>query len=446
MRIDWWILRVAACMCYIGHGAFGLLTKEEWLPFFGVVGIPRDAALALMPLIGAVDVALGIAVLWRPTRVLFVYMAAWALWTAALRPLAGGSAFELVERAGNYGVPLALLLVVGPGRVWRDWVTTPTPSLSPTRSQLLRRALMWTTALLLFGHGALVALEGKQLLARHFAVIGLGTASATAAGWAEMALAFLLLARPHPALLLAVALWKGATELLYPLAGAPIWEFIERGGSYGAPLALALLLPRSPVHAAVSRLAMVLVMSAVAVTTPLSAQQRVSDSGLVDLLRRGGYALVFRHTATDHDATDRGPDRASQRNLTDEGAQEARAIGAAIRSLGIPIGDVRANPMYRNRETAEHAFGRATVDSTLAGSGAVSSLRAMLGTPVSRGANRVIVTRIGILSGAFEGYDIGPIDEGDCIVVEPLSAGQFHVVAHLKAMDWGRLHPSAGVH
>ena len=74
-------------MCYIGHGAFGLLTKKEWVPFFGVAGIPRDAALALMPLIGAVDVALGIAVLWRPTRVLFVYMAVWALWTAALRPL-----------------------------------------------------------------------------------------------------------------------------------------------------------------------------------------------------------------------------------------------------------------------------------------------------------------------------------------------------------------------
>jgi len=261
-----------------------------------------------------------------------------------------------------------------------------------------------------------------------------------------MALAFLLLARPHPSLLFAVALWKVATELLYPIAGAPIWEFIERGGSYGAPLALALLLPRSRVHSALTRLAMVLVVSTVGVATPLWAQQRVSDSGLVDLLRRGGYVLAFRHTATDHDATDRGPDRASQRNLTDEGAQQARGIGAAIRSLGIPIGEVRANPMYRNRETAQHAFGRATVDSTLAGRGAVSSLRAMLGTPVARGANRVIVTRIGILSGAFEGYDVGPIDEGDCIVVEPLSAGQFSVVAHLKWMDWARLTRSAGAY
>jgi hypothetical protein len=32
---------------------------------------------------------------------------------------------------------------------------------------------------------------------------------------------------------------KLGTEALRPLAGEPIWEFIERGGSYGAPLALA---------------------------------------------------------------------------------------------------------------------------------------------------------------------------------------------------------------
>jgi hypothetical protein len=35
--------------------------------------------------------------------------------------------------------------------------------------------------------------------------------------------------------------WKLGTEALRPLAGEPIWEFIERGGSYGAPLALAWL-------------------------------------------------------------------------------------------------------------------------------------------------------------------------------------------------------------
>jgi hypothetical protein len=39
--------------------------------------------------------------------------------------------------------------------------------------------------------------------------------------------------------LLFVFAWKLGTEAFRPLAGEPMWEFIERGGSYGAPLALA---------------------------------------------------------------------------------------------------------------------------------------------------------------------------------------------------------------
>jgi hypothetical protein len=35
--------------------------------------------------------------------------------------------------------------------------------------------------------------------------------------------------------------WKVGTEWLRPMAGEPLWEFIERGGSYAAPLALLVL-------------------------------------------------------------------------------------------------------------------------------------------------------------------------------------------------------------
>ena len=51
-----------------------------------------------------------------------------------------------------------------------------------------------------------------------------------------------VVARPTPVLLLAIAVWKMATEALYPMSGTPIWEFVERAGSYAAPLALALIL------------------------------------------------------------------------------------------------------------------------------------------------------------------------------------------------------------
>lgn len=36
-----WILRLGVVGCFIGHGAYGVLTKEAWVPFFGVVGIGR---------------------------------------------------------------------------------------------------------------------------------------------------------------------------------------------------------------------------------------------------------------------------------------------------------------------------------------------------------------------------------------------------------------------
>jgi hypothetical protein len=28
------VLRIAAAICFIGHGAFGIITKAGWLPYF----------------------------------------------------------------------------------------------------------------------------------------------------------------------------------------------------------------------------------------------------------------------------------------------------------------------------------------------------------------------------------------------------------------------------
>ena len=98
-----------------------------------------------------------------------------------------------------------------------------------------------TTALLLFGHGALQAITGKTLFATHYALLGLPSSTVATLGSLEIIAAMLVLLRPNPALLVAIAIWKLATEALFPMSGAPVWEFIERGGSYAAPLALALL-------------------------------------------------------------------------------------------------------------------------------------------------------------------------------------------------------------
>lgn len=60
------IFRIGAALCFIGHGAFGFITKQDWVPFFGIVGIPEAVAYQIMPLIGLMDVTLGLLVLVRP--------------------------------------------------------------------------------------------------------------------------------------------------------------------------------------------------------------------------------------------------------------------------------------------------------------------------------------------------------------------------------------------
>jgi hypothetical protein len=54
-------------------------------------------------------------------------------------------------------------------------------------------------------------------------------------------LALAVLFRPDRRLLVGVLVWKLATEALCPMAGSPFWVFVEHGGSYVAPLALAVL-------------------------------------------------------------------------------------------------------------------------------------------------------------------------------------------------------------
>jgi hypothetical protein len=239
-----WALRIGAAGCFIGHGAFGFITKAAWVPYFAVVGIPEAWAWKLMPLVGAVDVLAGMAILFRPMRLPLMYMAAWATWTAMLRPLAGESVFETFERAGNYGVPLAFLLWAGLPRIWRDLVSE-IPENLPGPSELISRVLQGTTVLLLVGHGALGIL-GKPMLATHYATVGLPALTTPIVGWFEIGLATLVALRPSATLLAFVVIWKLTTESLFLFAGAPIWEFVERAGSYAAPAALAVIMSATP--------------------------------------------------------------------------------------------------------------------------------------------------------------------------------------------------------
>jgi hypothetical protein len=115
-----WLLRLACACEYLGHGAFGVITKAAWVPYYGVLGIPEDWAYRLMPVTGSVDIFLGFLVLLKPIRAVLLYMALWGLWTALLRPLSGEPVWETIERAPNFLVPAALLYLRGLPADWRD--------------------------------------------------------------------------------------------------------------------------------------------------------------------------------------------------------------------------------------------------------------------------------------------------------------------------------------
>ncbi len=183
---------------------------------------------------------------------------------------------------------------------------------------------------------------------------------------------------------------------------------------------------------------------------PSEAAPRASASSgasVLNALRQGGYVIYFRHAATDFSQNDEQmsgfEDCARQRNLTDAGRADARAIGAAIRSLGVPIGEVLASPFCRTRETAELIFGRATISTAVRGGpanaegGRYDELRGLLTRPVSPGNVNLVISSHGNPYTAV----VGPpyLAEGEAAVIQPMGSNGFRVVARIKKDEWSTL-------
>ena len=181
-----------------------------------------------------------------------------------------------------------------------------------------------------------------------------------------------------------------------------------------------------------------LAFSLVAGAEAAAEARALSGAALLSALRSGGYVLYFRHMATDFGQKARYDDCANEVNLTDAGRDDARAIGAAIRSLGIPVGDVLASPLCRTRETADLIFGRFTVAPAVRGGdpGGYAELKVLLARRVASGTNLVIVSH----RDQFAALVGGPaLDEGEAAVIEPRGEAGFRLVARIKKDDWNTL-------
>ena len=165
------------------------------------------------------------------------------------------------------------------------------------------------------------------------------------------------------------------------------------------------------------------------------------SADLLSRLREGGYVLYLRHTSTDFSQNDSRmtsfEDCASQRNLTDRGRDEARAIGEHVKRLKIPIGEVLASPFCRTMETARLAFGKAAASNDVRGgpveAARYESLRKLLSSPVPKGTNRVISSH----GNPFVALAGPPyLAEGEIAVVRPEGGERFSVIARIPLTGW----------
>lgn len=79
---------------YIGHGAFGIIGKPAWLPYFHLFGLTDSQAWHLMPVIGMLDITFGVLILAWPMRLGMLHLAVWGVITAMFRPLVGEGTWE----------------------------------------------------------------------------------------------------------------------------------------------------------------------------------------------------------------------------------------------------------------------------------------------------------------------------------------------------------------
>jgi phosphohistidine phosphatase SixA len=174
--------------------------------------------------------------------------------------------------------------------------------------------------------------------------------------------------------------------------------------------------------------------------------------GLLSDLKKGGYVLFIRHPRTNPDQADTDPlhldNVKAQRQLSDEGRQQAKELGAAFRALKIPVERLISSKFQRAQEAAKLLdVGEVTVSLDVSEGGLVVStrenqrrakaLRNLLGTPPAKGKNLVILSHRPNLQDAA-GKEFGDVDEAEMVVFRPLGDGTFTAVARVPAQSWSQ--------
>jgi phosphohistidine phosphatase SixA len=170
------------------------------------------------------------------------------------------------------------------------------------------------------------------------------------------------------------------------------------------------------------------------------------DRQAIEELQRGGLIIYLRHGATDRSQADSDTDNlancATQRNLNDQGRNEGRRIGAALRALNIPVGQVLSSDYCRAREFSELAFGRFTVEPKLVLPDPLpdadrqlnaAAVRTLLAAPP---APRTVSILVSHQTNMNDAMNINLSVEGEAAVFRPDGRGGTTLIARFVPDEW----------
>ncbi len=174
-----------------------------------------------------------------------------------------------------------------------------------------------------------------------------------------------------------------------------------------------------------------------------AAPARAASADLPARLRAGGVVAVLRHALAPGSFDPPGfvlGDCTTQRNLSEDGRAQARAIGAWFATRDLVPARVRSSPWCRCIDTATLAFGSAqpwaALGSPAGTSAAVRSAqlqelhRALAASTARRGRFEVWVTHMFVIAD-LTGQNTRP---GDGVLLAAASDGRIRVVAPLELL------------
>lgn len=184
------------------------------------------------------------------------------------------------------------------------------------------------------------------------------------------------------------------------------------------------------------------------VGTGLGAQAPVAQD-LVEALQDGGLVIVMRHANSPRqlpDAASADPANVNrERQLDEQGRNDAMAFGQALLRLRIVVAEVGVSPTFRALQTARLAgFSNVTLHEQLsnegmnaAGANHVAWLRQQANMPPESG-NHLFITHGPNVAAAFGELAEG-MEEGEALVLAPSGAQEPALVARIRISEWASL-------